>query len=316
MRGVFLDRESLDRDDLDLNGLEAVIAEWKYFAKTTSSEVDSRIAGADIVITNKVVLTAENISRAENLKLICVAATGTNNVDIAAAREKGITVCNVRAYGTASVAQHVLMLMLMLNRQFPAYQQALNDGAWQRSDQFCLMDYPIEDLSGKTLGIIGYGELGRGVAKLAECFGMQVMIAQRPGGEARQDRIPVDELLSRADIISLHCPLTDETRNLIDQRALSLMKPGALLINAARGGIVDEAALLDALQNGRLAGAALDVLEQEPPVNGNILLDVSLPNLIITPHIAWASRQARQRLLDIMVANIQAFLDGQPQNVV
>lgn len=316
MRGVFLDRESLDRDDLDLSGLEAVISEWTYHAKTAAGDVDARIAEADIVITNKVVLSAENINGANNLRLICVAATGTNNVDIEAARKKGITVCNVRAYGTASVAQHVMMLMLMLNRQFPAYQQALKEGDWQRSDQFCLMDYPIEDLTGKTLGIIGYGELGRGVATLAECLGMKVLISQRAGAEPQKDRVALDTLLSTADVISLHCPLTDETRNLIDKRALSLMKPSAFLINAARGGIVDEAALLDALTSGQLAGAALDVLVEEPPVNGNRLLDARLPNLIVTPHIAWASRQARQRLLNIMVENIQSFLNGQAQNVV
>jgi len=316
MRAVFLDWESLDHDDLDRQQLMALPLNWTFHAATSPLHLHERIAGQDIVVSNKVVLDATAIATASHLQLICVAATGTNNIDIGVASEKNIPVCNVRAYATPSVVQHVFMLILDLFRQLPSYQQALDKGRWQQSEHFCFLDYTIEELTNKTLGIIGFGELGQAVAHMAEHFGMQVLVAQRPGAAPRDDRVVLQDMLPQVDVLSLHCPLTDETRGLIGERELAQMKPSAILINTARGGIVDEQALLRSLLNGKLAGAGIDVLTTEPPRKGNPLLQQRLPNLIVTPHIAWASRQARQRLLDGVTSNIRAFLNGQPQNCV
>jgi len=312
MHAVFLDWESVDNQDLDRTSLQDLPVEWTFHGATTSAQLAPRLAGQTIVVSNKVVVDAAAIIAAQDLQLICVAATGTNNVDVPAASARDIPVCNVRAYATPSVVQHVFMLMLNLLRRFPAYQQALHDGRWQRSEHFCFLDYTIEELSGKTLGIIGYGELGQAVAHMAEQFGMRVLVAQRPGAKPQAGRLPLPALLGQVDVLSLHCPLTDETRGLIGEAELAQMKSSAILINTARGGIVDEPALLHALRNGKLAGAGIDVLHSEPPRDGNILLQHTLPNLIVTPHIAWASRQARQRLIDGVAQNIHGFLDGQP----
>lgn len=316
MRAVFLDWESLDRQDLQLAGCHALPVNWEFYDQTTALQLAERVAGADIVVTNKVVLDAAALDAAVKLRLVCVAATGTDNVDLQYARQRDIDVCNVRGYATPSVVQHVLLLMLGLLRNSKAYQQAVAAGDWQRSAQFCLLDYPLEELGGKTLGIIGYGELGQAVAQTAQHFGMKVLIAQRLHGAPQPGRLPLAELLPQVDVLSLHCPLSAETRNLIGARELALLKPSAILVNTARGGIIDETALLAALREQRLAGAGLDVLHSEPPRNGNALLDANLPNLIVTPHIAWASRQARQRLLDGVVANIRAHLAQQPVNLV
>lgn len=316
MRAVFLDWESLDRQDLQLAGCHALPVNWEFYDQTTALQLAGRVAGADIVVTNKVVLDAAALDAAVKLRLVCVAATGTDNVDLQYARQRDIDVCNVRGYATPSVVQHVLLLMLGLLRNSKAYQQAVAAGDWQRSAQFCLLDYPLEELGGKTLGIIGYGELGQAVAQTAQHFGMKVLIAQRLHGAPQPGRVPLAELLPQVDVLSLHCPLSAETRNLIGARELALLKPSAILVNTARGGIIDETALLAALREQRLAGAGLDVLHSEPPRNGNALLDANLPNLIVTPHIAWASRQARQRLLDGVVANIRAHLAQQPVNLV
>lgn len=316
MKGVFLDRMSLDNGDLDFSQLDQVIDEWQYYDETAPNEVLPRIQDADIVISNKVVLTAGNLAMAENLKLICVAATGTNNVNLDSALANEIQVCNVRAYGSPSVAQHVFMLILNLARSFNDYQAAVQNGRWQTSTQFCFMDYPIMDLSDKVMGIIGYGELGQAVARLAEAFGMTVKVAQRPGSESQPGRVSLDELLAEADVISLHCPLTDETRNLIGAEQLVKMKSSAILINAARGGIVDEPALADALRNRQIAGAGFDVLVEEPPKDDSPLLDKTIPNLIVTPHIAWASQTARQTLLNIIVDNIRSYQAGSLNNRV
>lgn len=316
MRAVFLDWESLDRQDLQLAGCHALPVNWEFYDQTTALQLAGRVAGADIVVTNKVVLDAAALDAAVKLRLVCVAATGTDNVDLHYARRRDIDVCNVRGYATPSVVQHVLLLMLGLLRNSKAYQQAVAAGDWQRSAQFCLLDYPLEELGGKTLGIIGYGELGQAVAQTAQHFGMKMLIAQRLHGAPQPGRVPLAELLPQVDVLSLHCPLSAETRNLIGARELALLKPSAILVNTARGGIIDETALLAALREQRLAGAGLDVLHSEPPRNGNALLDANLPNLIVTPHIAWASRQARQRLLDGVVANIRAHLAQQPVNLV
>lgn len=316
MLGVFLDRASLDLDDLDFSNLTATLPEWRYYDATAPGEVAERIAGASIVVVNKVVLDRERLGGAPHLKLVCVAATGTNNVDLEACRDLGIPVCNITAYGTPAVAQHVMMLILVLTTRFLDYQRDMAAGRWQQADMFCLMHHPIRELSGKTLGIVGYGELGRAVAALARAFGMAVVLAQRSGGVPRPDRLPLEELLPRVDVLTLHCPLTPETRGLIGEHELGLMKRDALLINAARGGIVDEAALAAALRTGTIAGAGVDTLTVEPPRQGNVLLDPEIPNLVVTPHNAWAAREARQRLTDLLVLNVRSFLDGDLRNRV
>ncbi len=275
-----------------------------------------RIRDADLVISNKVVVDRPLMAASTQLKLICIAATGTNNVDLEAASELGIAVTNVTGYGTPSVVQHVFSLILSLATRQPQYREAVARGDWQRANQFCLLDYPIWELSGKRLGILGYGELGRAVARVAEAFGMQVLVGQRPGGPPQAGRIALEALLPQVDILSLHLPLAENTRNLIGTRELALMQPHALLINTARGGIVDESALAEALINGGLGGAGVDVLSKEPPAGGNPLLNPEVPNLILTPHIAWASVEARQRLIDEVVANVRAFLSGESRNRV
>ena len=317
MLGVFLDRETVDRDDLDLSTLEATLARWRDHPNTAPEELHARIEKATVIVTNKVVIDDAAMAAAPQLKLICIAATGTNNVDLDAAFERGITVCNVVRYATPSVVQHVFALILALTTRLDDYQGAVRDGRWGESSMFCLLDFPIREISGRTLGIVGYGELGRGVAQVAEAFGMEVLIAQRPGcGDDRPGRLPLRELLSRSDILSIHTPLTPETRGLIGAEELARMKRDALLINTARGNIVDETALAAALREGRLGGAGFDVLAVEPPKQGGPLLAGDIPNLIVTPHTAWASRESRQRLMDQVAENIRAFLEGTPRNVV
>mgnify|MGYP003943826589 CR=1 FL=1 len=235
---------------------------------------------------------------------------------IEAAAKLGITVTNVRGYATSSVVQHVFAMILHLTRRLDDYNRAAVDGRWAGSRQFCVLDRTIDDLEGQRLGVIGYGELGSAVARTAECFGMEVLVAQRQGAPRGTDRLPLEELLPKVDVLTLHCPLTEETRGLIDGGALAAMKESAILINAARGGIVDEAALAEALRSGRLAGAGVDVLSTEPPRDGNPLLAADIPNLVVTPHVAWASRRSRQRLLDGVAENIERFAGGDPINVV
>lgn len=313
---VFLDMDSLDRDDIDRDVLTRVLPDWTFYGNTDATQLAQRLTGHTIVVSNKVVLDAALLQQSPQLQYICVAATGTNNIDLAAAAAAGIAVSNVTAYATDSVVEHVFMSMLMLVRNSKAYLNAIGHGDWQRSRFFSMLDYPLGTLSGRTLGIIGYGELGQAVAQRAAAFGMQVQVAQSFSGRQAQSRIALDQLLASSDIISLHCPLTEQTRQLIDAAALQKMKASAYLINTARGGTVDEAALLHALQHGELAGAAMDVLSEEPPINGNPLLAVNLPNLIITPHIAWAAREARQQLVAGVAANIEAFLHGELRNSV
>lgn len=314
--GVFLDRETVDRDDLEFSVLESALPHWRSYDTADPLPVLERLDGAAVALSNKVPLTSGLLSQLPKLKLICIAATGTNNVDLEAAKELGITICNVRGYATPSVVQHVFALLLSLTTNLPGYQGLVKTGGWQRNASFCLLDYPIRELAGKRLGIVGYGELGRAVAKVAESFGMEVRIAQRPGGEKRLGRMELNEMLKEVDVLSLHCPLTSETTGLIGSEELNLMKKDALLLNTARGGIVDEAALARALREGRIGGAGVDVLTREPPTQGNYLLDPDIPNLIVTPHIAWASRESRQRLLRGIGDNIRAYLQGTPQNVV
>jgi len=311
---VFLDRSTVDLDDLDLSALTTDHYDWRIYDHTRSEQTLLRIADAELVVSNKVVLDQAIINQAQRLKLICVTATGYNNIDLETAKARGIAVTNATGYGTPSVAQHVFTLILALSTRLNQYQSAVKAGDWGKSPMFCLLDYPITEISGKRLGIVGYGELGKGVAKVAEGFGLEVILAQRPGGELQAGRISLQELLPQVDILSLHCPLTEQTRNLIGARELSLMKPEAILINTARGGIVDELALIEALEQGTIAGAGFDVLTQEPPVAGNPLLECQHPNLIVTPHCAWGSRESRQRLIHIVGANIEAFLEGERVN--
>ena len=275
-----------------------------------------RICDAEIIISNKCKLNDAVLSRAKKLKYICAAATGFNHIDIEAADARGIAVSNVRDYATPSVVQHVYALILALSTKLMDYSSAVQNGHWSRSDNFCLLDFPIEEVAGRKLGIIGYGTLGQAVAKVAPALGLEVLICQHLQGEKESGRIDLGELLASADIISLHLPLNQQTTNLIGERELSLMKTGALLINTGRGGIVNEFALADALRQKRIAGAGIDVLVTEPPVEGSPLLEENIPNLIITPHTAWASRQSRQRLVDQIADNISAFLAGKPVNRV
>lgn len=311
-KGVFLDVKPLDQDDLDLRELANAFSTLDLHENTSADQVIDRLKGAQVALVNKVLLTADTLAACPDLKLVLIAATGFNNVDLDAAKRLGITVCNCPAYSTAAVAQHTLMLLLALATSLPDYQTAVHAGAWQKSEHFCFLDFPIVELSGKTLGILGQGELGGAVTKLAEALGMRVVSANLPGRPARPDRLPLDDLLGQVDALSLHCPLTEQTYNLIGEQELSLMKPGAFLINTARGGLVEERALADALKRGHLGGAATDVLTKEPPVNGNPLLKNDVPRLIVTPHSAWGSREARQRAVDQLVANLQAFRIGQP----
>lgn len=316
MSAVFLDFGSVTRGDMDCSALERAISPWRYYIASSEQEVLERISLAEVIVSNKVFLNREAILAAQRLKLICVAATGYNNIDLVAAAERNVPVCNVRNYATPSVVQHVFMLMLNLTRRFLEYQELVKRGGWQASTFFCPLDFGIQELSGKTLGIIGFGVLGQAVADVAQAFGMQLLIAEHKGRPARAGRIAFDDVMQQADFISLHCPLTPETCDLISTREFELMKPSAVLINTARGGLVNEADLLHSLATGRIAGAAIDVLLEEPPKQGNLILQHQLTNLIVTPHIAWASRESRQRLLDQLANNIENFLQQRPFNQI
>ncbi|HCL54422.1 2-hydroxyacid dehydrogenase [Pseudomonas fulva] len=313
---VFLDHDSLDLGDLDLTPLHQSFDSLALFAATTPEQVAERLQGAVAVISNKVVLDAACLEANPQLKLILVAATGTNNVDLAAARAQGITVCNCQGYGTPSVAQHTLGLLLALATRLCDYNQAVAEGRWAKASQFCLLDYPIVELEGKTLGLLGHGELGGAVARLAEAFGMRVLSGQIPGRPSRTDRLPLDELLPQVDALTLHCPLNEHTRHMIGERELAMVKPGALVVNTARGGLIDEQALADALRSGHLGGAATDVLSVEPPVDGNPLLEPGIERLIVTPHSAWGAVEARQRIVGQLAENAQAYFAGQARRVV
>ena len=313
MKAVLLDCDSLGPDDLDLSALLALPVDWTIYPETSDRQVSERIADADIVLTNKAQISALSLSQASRLKMISIMATGTNAVDLRAAAENQVAVCNALKYGTGSVVQHVWALILALTTKIADYQRLAVDGTWQDSSMFCLLDFPVEELQGKVMGVVGAGDLGRGVAKVAEAFGLEVIYAALPGRQyPDQTRVDFNEFLGRADIVSLHCPLTADTTNLINKAELALMKPSALLINTARGGIVNEVALVQALSDGSIAGAGIDVLTNEPPREGNPLLDETISNLIVTPHCAWIARQSRQRLVDQTVDNLRAFLQGEP----
>lgn len=313
---VYLERESIVAEVRR----PAFPHHWHEHPCTLQTEVGERLAGATIAIVNKLQLDAGLVAALPALRMIAVAATGTNNVDLDACRAHGIVVSNIRGYAVHTVPEHVFALLLALSRNLTAYRQSVAAGRWQQAEQFCFFDHPIRDLHGMTLAIIGSGSLGSGVARLAEAFGMHVLRSERKDAATlRPGYTPFPQVLREADVISLHCPLTNATRHLIGADELQAMKRSALLINTARGGLVDEAALLAALRQGRIAGAGFDVLSVEPPSAGNPLLTaelLALPNFLLTPHVAWASQPAMQALADQLTANIEAFARGEPQNRV
>jgi glycerate dehydrogenase len=309
VKAVFLDYDTVSNGELDTSALSAAVDDL-VLCESDDAKTAERIVDADIVLLNGVKLSRESLRSAPRLKLVALAATGTDNVDLAAAREFGIGVCNVRGYCTASVAQHVWAMILGLTQHLAGYARLATDGSWSRGEPLMELRYPIRELSGRIFGVVGWGELGRGAARVAETFGMRVVIANRPGGHPLPARLDLAQLLAAADIVSLHCPLNESTRGLIGARELGLMKPDALLINTARGALVDGRALAEALKAGRLGGAGIDVLPNEPPLEGDPLLESDIPNLIVTPHVAWAAQEARQRCLDEMAANIEDFKNG------
>ncbi len=311
-RIVFLDRDTTDANDIDLFALEA-LGEVEYFGITSPAETADRIAEAEIVLTNKVVIGAKEMDAAPNLKLIQVTATGVNNVDLDAARERDLVVCNVSGYSTTAVAQHVFACLLNLVTKVDRF--AVESEKWPASPIFTRLDYPISELSGKTLGIVGMGSIGSEVAKIGIAFGMKIIAMARPGSASSSGdvvRLEKEDFFRRADVISLHCPLTEATRYLINTETLSWMKPTGILINTGRGDLVNEAALVKGLRERQIAAAGVDVVSVEPPPLDNPLIaaDKELPNLFITPHTAWSSVEARQRLIDSVVENISNFLTG------
>ena len=307
---VFLDRESVGAD---VRKPDFPHSYKEYDSTWTPEEIVDRLKGASIAVINKVPMRADVLKQLPNLKLIAVAATGTDVVDKAYCKEVGIAVVNIRNYAFNTVPEHVIALMFALRRNLLAYVVDVRKGRWGEVDQFCFFDHPIRDIAGSTLGVIGYGAIGKAVAKRAECLGMKIL----PYDVFPQDGlVDLEMLLKESDVITLHCPLTPETKNMIGAKEFEMMKSTAILINTARGGLVDEAALAEALKSGTIAGAGFDVLTAEPPKEGNILLDLDMPNLIVTPHVAWASREAMQILADQLIDNVEAFVAGNPQNVV
>lgn len=310
MNSVFLDYGTLSSGDLDAGALQRVLPGLRLHDTTRQEDVAERIAGCEVVLVNKLRIDRQLLEATPTLRLIGLSATGTDNVDLEAARARGVAVCNIRDYCTPSVVQHVLGAILALTHRFADYARLAVE-RWGQSPQFTMLDYPVRELRGRVLGVIGWGVLGRAVAAACEsALGMRVLAANRPGGERIAGRLDLDELLAQADVLTLHCPLTPATRGLIDARALARMKPDALLVNTARGALVDVRALADALRAGRLGGAAIDVLPQEPPVDGSPLFAPGIPNLLLTPHTAWAARESRQRALDELAANVADCLAG------
>lgn len=316
MKAVFLDYATMGAG-LDLGVLRDAVSSLDVYDATTDDEIGGRIRDAEVVLTNKFRLTPALISAAPKLCFIGLTATGTDNVDLESAKAHGIAVANIRAYCTRSVVEHVFGVLLALAHSLPAYRRSIRAGRWQRSDDPFLLDHPIRELSAMTMGIVGYGELGSGVADMAREFGMEVLVSARPhAAEMPDGRVAFDDLLAGSDVISLHCPLNDDTRGLFGAAQFERMRDTAILINTARGALVDSAALAAALQKGTIAAAAVDVLPQEPPVDGDPLLDYEGDNLIVTPHIAWATAEARQNAIDELAANVRAFANGESRNRV
>jgi len=291
--------------------------EWIEYPESFADQVVERIRDATIIISNKLSLGEPQLATAPNVKLIAIAATGSDCVELDYCRRRGIAVCNVRGYAANSVPEHVLMLILALRRNLLAYRTDVREGKWQESKQFCLLTHPLNDIKGTTIGIVGHGAIGRSMARLAEALGLKVLLAEhKHAREIRQGRTSFAEVLKQSDVVTLHCPLTEDTRDMFGSEELAMMKPNSLLINTARGALIQEEALVNALKSGLIAGAAVDCLREEPPRNGSPLLDVNLQNLIVTPHVAWASEEAVQALADQVIDNIEAFVAGNPRNVL
>jgi glycerate dehydrogenase len=316
MRGCILDRRSFDLGDIDMNPLLQQLDGWSHYPSSRHEQAAERIAGCTVVVTNKVRLDRETIRGCDTLKLVMLAATGTDNVDLEACHEHGVVVCNARRYSRPAVVQHTFALILGLVTNLLAYNRDVRKGAWSRSDVFCLLDHPVRELEGKTLGIVGLGDLGSRVADIGRAFGMPVIVSARPGSEPGDARLPMDEFLESADVISLHCPLTRETRHLFSVQQFARMRNDAIIINTARGAIIDPVALAWALREGQIGGAGIDVLEEEPPAPDHPLLATDIPNLIVTPHNAWGTRESRQRLVGQISENLAAWRAGTPCNVV
>lgn len=306
MKAIFLDRATID-STVDLSAIERVVEQLKCHATTSANLVVERAKDFEIIITNKVIIDESIIQQLPNLKLVCVAATGTNNIDMQAAKTAGIVVKNVVDYSTRSVAQHVFAYLLDHFSQVTLYRSKNNTNRWPDSQLFCQFFLPVNELTNMTLGIVGYGNIGKAVAKIAEAFGMQIIIAERPGADViRQGRMPIDEVLAKADVLTLHCPLTEETENLFNEPRIAKMKPTSVLVNTSRGPVVDSDALASALKNKTISHAIVDVLEQEPPSKNHPLVDPSIENITLTHHIAWGSLQAQQKLVDEIANNIQS----------
>lgn len=318
MNGVILDYQTLNPHELHMEELRSLPLQWTFHDKTSPEQLQERIQSANILLTNKVVIDRRTIEENPQIKMILILATGTNNVDLEAAKEHGIPVSNISGYSTESVAQQVFASLLSLERNLHRYRLSMEAGEWSKSPFFCHQPYPIRDLTGLKIGLIGYGTIAQRVHELANAFGMEVLISQSliPSKKAKEGRIPLNELLSESDVVSLHCPLSEYSRNLIGKEEFEMMKDSAVLINMARGGIVDENALYHALKNKEIAGAVTDVLTTEPPPADHILLREPMHNLIVTPHIAWASVQARQILVDQAVEIVDSFLNGKLMNQV
>jgi len=312
-RIVFLERNTVQADFRR----PSFDHEWIEYGETFSEQVVDRVRDATIVISNKLSLKEPELSQLPGLRLIAIAATGSDNIDLDYCRAHGIAVSNTRGYAVNSVPEHVLMMILALRRNLLAYRHDVQTGMWNLSNQFCLLTHPLHDIKESTLGIIGYGSIGKAMARLGEAVGMKVLISEHQNALAiREGRTSFEDTLRQSDVVSLHCPLTEATSELIGRAQLALMKRDALLINTARGALVDDAALIEALQQGLIAGAGYDALREEPPRNGSPLLDLNLPNFIVTPHVAWASNEAVQALADQVIENIEAFIDGRPRNLL
>lgn len=308
---VFLDQATLP--DVDLQPLQRLALPLICYPYTKADEVLARLAHATVAIVNKVELNAATLAQLPLLKLICVTATGINNIDVVAARQAGITVCNARDYARHAVPQQAMALLLGLFNQITAYHQAVQQGAWSNSPQFCWLGYPIRQLAGLNFTVVGYGGLGQATARLAEAFGMRILIAERPGStNIREGRLSFQQALQQADVLSLHCPATTDNHCLLNAETLSWLKPSAVVLNTARGSLIDAEALAEALKNGRLAGAGLDVLDIEPPPANHPLLQPDVPHLLISPHVGWASQQAMQQLVVQSADNIRCFFAGNP----
>lgn len=315
-KAVFLDYDNLYTDSLDTQYLESVFTQIERYPHSEPAQIIDRLQGAQVAIVGDVKLSSEILTAISSLKLVLVAATGTDNIDLIAARRQGVTVCHCQDYATWSLAQHAFSLLLTLTNNIANYQRLVASGAWQQASSFCLPQFPIVQLAGKTLGIVGYGASGQRMAEIAKSFGMKVLIAILPGRPTDDARIELDALLPQVDVLSLHCPLTEQTYHLLNDHRLAMMKREALLINVARGAIIDERALADALKSGALAGAGLDVLSNEPPSAEHPLLQDDIPHLVITPHIAWSSCAVRQEVLQQLADNARAFRAGKPIRVV